>query len=982
MLLALAALPLRAADKLTVQQLRIAIASAQAAGDSDREIARRIDKITLTERLTDATLAAIVRQIPGTETERELQIQADRSAFLEPPASEQVEAPRPAMEEQRLIIARTIRYTAGFIHGLPDFICTEVIRRLDDDPTRRSDKAEKWKHIRLLDTVVQQLTFNHGQESSVFQMVNGRPYRGKQALSGMVTRGEFGNMLGMMLLGNSDMKAWWSHWEMIDGKRLAVFHYAVDKAHSQYAVSYCCHEIRTPDGRILPSTIIVAFEGELFLDPATGTIYRATWQTVHVPSGFPTRLTSTLVDYRQVDIGGRSYMCPVKSVSVSDSVMYSAIGPFTYPLHSINEARFTQYRKFAADATLMTRRASPSQKAGPSPLADSGSIQVMTPEVTVQPEAPLVLTNSFPGPTSIQGDAGAPEESASVQPLTMFPLPLAPPFDPILSPPADASVAANAVRPIFKEHLNVVIVPVVVRDSQGHAVGNLSKDDFTLFDNRKLQRISGFSVERASSSKPTGAKEPPGYGANETSAVLPDRYVTYLVDDLHLSAGDLQQSRKAAKRGLEGVVREGSRVAVFSTSGTVATGFTDDQAKLEQAWNRILPASHMTGCPNIGYELADRIINGNDRSALAVGIAEAISCGAVMTPRGSSAATMTGPPPMDAQAEMVVKSAARRVLNEQDQESRRVLFTLQTIVRRMAILPGQRTVVFISPGFATSFLSFDIAAAVDRAARNGVVVNTVDARGLYVTAGYDGATRGIGSPRMDVLKGQYDSEEQQLQSNILDALADGTGGTLFENSNDMYGGIERAAARPEVSYILEFTPQEKADGSFHRLSVGVGGRRGLTVEARRGYLAPKHLDDPAKQEKQDLLEAVFSREKLNDLPVTLRTELTKSGINPSQLAVIAHVGIGSISFRKENGRNRDTLTAVMSLFDANGEYVKGLQDKLELDFPNATLAARMASGVSFKNDFDVKAGKYLVRLVLRDEQGQMATADQGVEVTQ
>ncbi len=978
LLLMLAALPLAAAEKDTVQQMEAVITSAQAAGDTDGQIARKIDRMTLTERLTDATLAALLKKTPGTETARELQIQADRSAFGEPPASELPEAARPAISELRLMIARAVNYTSGFIHNLPDFICTEAIRRLDDDPTRPLEKAAKWKHIRVRDTLVQQLTFEHGRESTTVQMVNGRAYNGRQEMLGMVTRGEFGNMLSVMLLGKSGLKAWWSHWETLDGKRLAVFHYAVDRAHSTYAISYCCHVIQGPGGRAMPNTIITAFQGELFLEPASGTIFRVTWQTVGIPAAFPTRQTSTLVEYRPVDIGGRSYMCPVKSISISDSVIYAAEGPFTYPIHSINEVRFTHYRKFETEATFLEDRASRGRKAGLPQLKNS-SVQVMTPEVTVQPEAPFVPPELPPTLTAIPEEKSGPEESASLHPLTAFPLPAPPPF---LSAPETAQNGSTGIsgKPAtFVERLNVVTVPVVVRDSRGRAVGHLSKSDFELFDGRKREPISGFSVEQAESAKQADVGKPSrsGESVGDQGAVLPDRYVAYLFDDLHLAAGDLQQARKAAERVLKGAEDEGSRVAVFSTSGVVATSFANDRTELERAWNRIMPVSRAAGCPAISYYMAERIVNFNDASALSVAVAKAEACGAAMPPQGMS----TAPPLPNPQAEAIVKAAARQSLNEHDQESRVALLTLQRIVRRMAVLPGQRTVVLISPGFATSFLSSDIDAVIDQAARSGVVVNAVDARGLYGPAGFDVETRGLGDANVDTRKREYDSDAQKLQSNILAELADGTGGSFFENSNDLQGGIERAAARPDVSYVLAFTPQEqRADGSFHRLKVSVVGRRGLTVEARRGYFAPKHLADSAEQVKQALIQAVFSREKVNDLPVTLQTQLAETGSGGSKLTLIAHVDIHSIPFEKENGRNRDTLTAVVSLFDSNGGYVKGLQDRFELDFPDETLPARMASGVKFKNDFDVKAGTYLVRLVLRDEQGQMATADRSVAV--
>ena len=348
----------KGAQKTTVAQLEAVIASAQAAGESDGAIAQRIIGLTLAERLTERALTALRQKGYGPYTSQELRIQSDKSAFLEPPAAELPQSPKPRLEEQRLIIARAINYTANFIHSLPDFICTRTTRRLDDDPQRTDKKAERWQKIRVRDTLVQQLTFNHGKESAEFRMVDGRPYRGKRALNGLVTSGEFGNMLAMMLLGKSGLKAWWGHWENIDGKQVAVFHYAVDQAHSQYAISYCCHLIRDSAGRIIPETVVAAFTGELFLEPATGAVYRATWQTVHLPRDYPTRQSGTFVEYRPVDIGDKTYICPVKSVTISDSVMYATAGPATYPLHSINESRFTDYRKFDSEAMFLADGAS------------------------------------------------------------------------------------------------------------------------------------------------------------------------------------------------------------------------------------------------------------------------------------------------------------------------------------------------------------------------------------------------------------------------------------------------------------------------------------------------------------------------------------------------------------------------------------------------------------------------------------------------
>lgn len=963
---------------VTVQQLTAIVASGRSAHDSDEALAQKIAGVTLSERLTDATLAALLEKTPGPETTQELRIQADKSAFLQPPAAELPQAPKPAMSEQRLMIARAINYTAGFIANLPDFICTRTVRRLDDNPLLPSKKSERWQGIWSRDTLVQQLTFNHGKESSTFQMVNGHVYRGKREMNGLMTTGEFGNMLAMMLIGKTGLKAWWNRWENVDGKRLAVFRYYVDQAHSQYAISYCCHQIKDSYGRIIPATIVAAFGGELFFDPASGVIYRVTWRTLHLPEGYPTKESSTLVEYRRVYIGGNPYVLPARSLTVSDSLVYPNQGPTTYPLHSINESKFSEYRKFDTDATLLADGSSHHAKAQPAP-----PVQVMTPEVVAQPGetfdpsedsdkgVPAAAPKEVP-PAITAGNAPALTEVADASPSPMFSLPVAPPFIPPTVSPT-----------VFKTHLTEVTVPVVVRDGKGHVVEDLGRDDFVLFENGKRVQITEFAVERAATKEEekTAARQAAA-ALSEDKAVRPDRFVSYLFDDLHLSAVDLQQARKAAKQALEKATDEQSRAAVFTTSGIVATHFTNDHQELEQAWNHIAPRARTAGCPDIPPFVADRIINNNDGAALATEMAALEACQPMPQepmPKGMTIPDTMQPhtgPQLDSEVG-IVKGMAQRVLNENDATNMQLLGVLRTMVRKMAILAGQRTIVLISPGFMTPYLSSEVNGLIDEAARDGVVVNAVDARGLYTLAGYDAENKGMSDAAMQTRSLRYQAQEQQLQSNIMVQLAAGTGGTLFENSNDLRNGIQRATARPEVRYVLGFTPAEgKIDGSFHRLKVEVPERRGLTLEARRGYLTPKRFKDPAEQAKQDLLEAVFSRDRLNDLPTTLQTQLEGNG-----LTVLTHMDIRSMAFEKAAGVNHDVVTAVVSLFDADGRYVKGLQDQLKLDFPDATLDARLASGVSFKNEFNgLSTGDYLVRVVLRDAQGQMASSEQAVAV--
>ena len=135
-----------------------------------------------------------------------------------------------------------------------------------------------------------------------------------------------------------------------------------------------------------------------------------------------------------------------------------------------------------------------------------------------------------------------------------------------------------------------------------------------------------------------------------------------------------------------------------------------------------------------------------------------------------------------------------------------------------------------------------------------------------------------------------------------------------------------------------------------------------------------HLDDPAEEAKQEIEDAVFSQDESHGLPVELRTQFFKSSDTDARLSVFARVDVKHIRFRKVDGRNKNDLTVVSALFDRNGNYLKGEEKILQMNWKDETLESQLASGVTVKTSFDVKPGKYRVRLIVRDAEGQSITA--------
>lgn len=548
--------------------------------------------------------------------------------------------------------------------------------------------------------------------------------------------------------------------------------------------------------------------------------------------------------------------------------------------------------------------------------------------------------------------------------------PATPPESTVQSADKNASeVSSREETTTFKVKVNLVEVRVVVRDAAGHAIGTLKQEDFELLDNGKPQVISKFSVEQVgkAATVPQNALTGPGESPSPPATVTPtgpQRYMAYLFDDIHLSFSDLAQARTAAEHQMQSLLPT-DRAAIYSTSGQTQLDFTDDHAKLTATLNRLLPRpmahTGITPCPNISYYMADLIENRNDPQATEVAIQDAADCDSPAN-------------------QIVIKAYARQELNSAGQEIRLSLGTLKEIVRRISAMPGQRMIILVSPGFMSNDVLYEQSEVMNQALHSNVVINTLDARGLYTDIP-DASQQRAPSAAIAGLVQEYRIAEQAANANILADLADATGGTFFHNNNDLEEGFRRLASPPEFSYLLGFSPQNlKTDGKYHKLKVVLKGPAKGTVQARKGYYAPRGATDPAEQARQAIEDAVFSQEESRDIPVELHTQFFKPDDTDAKLSVVVHIDVRHIHFRKVNGRNDNNVTIVSAVFDRNGNFVSGNQKVLHLHLKDETLESRLNSGISLKSSFDVKPGSYVVRLVVRDEDGQLSEQNSAVEI--
>ena len=547
--------------------------------------------------------------------------------------------------------------------------------------------------------------------------------------------------------------------------------------------------------------------------------------------------------------------------------------------------------------------------------------------------------------------------------------------------PSDKNVpelSAQDTSTTFKVRVNLVEVRAVVRDAQGQAVGSLKQEDFQLLDNGRPQVISRFSVEHAGA-PPTVIKQEPSPEPPGPSIALPKRYVAYLLDDIHLQQADLAQVRNAATRHLQTLATT-DRAAIYTTSGRVQLDFTDDSDKLQETLKQIRPSSieesEATKCPNVSYYMADLIENKHDQRALQTAIQDAMDRGCSPPPQSDSAADIQAA--LKAAA-LVAENAARRELTTGDHETRLSLGTLDQVVRRIAAMPGQRSILIVSPGFYNPDDLQQQSEVTDRALHSYVTISALDARGLY-TAMPDISARTT-NPTILPDYVRYKQDAAIADADILVALADATGGKFFHNSNDLDLGFRQLESLPEYSYLLAFSPQNlKYDGKFHNVKVIVKSPQKLSVQARKGYYAPRQAVGEAEQAKQQIQDEVFSQEELHELPVEMHTQFFKTSDENAKLSVLVKLDVRHLHYRKTDGRNNNNLTVVSALFDRNGNYVTGIQKVVQMHWKDDTLDSKLASGVTLKNSFDVKPGSYVVRLVVRDDEGQLAAQNGAIEI--
>jgi hypothetical protein len=358
----MAASPVWAARKVSVQQLKDLLVSLHQASKTDTEVAAALEQVELSEQLNRSTMNELSNYIPGPFSTEQFYVLEAQSAVLAPPSAELPTAPAPDAATQKAILDKAADYAAKTYGQLPHLTAIRnTIRFQNNLPSTHGgpDAHPKGADPNLVsaDQVVHYIgsvespleSENGGEKISAGK---GKPQPGQP---GQITLLGQGPVLGSILLeAQAAGKLSWQRWQTVNNTQAAVFSFTVEKKKSHYAVNYCCFPARegaatgmsygnygaragtmsdpgstqpslAGTSQAMPVTMqgpgaaewtnfqeTVPYHGELFVDPATGVVLRlvtkADFRSFEIVKQEDQR-----IDYGPVTVGGKTLVLPVKS---------------------------------------------------------------------------------------------------------------------------------------------------------------------------------------------------------------------------------------------------------------------------------------------------------------------------------------------------------------------------------------------------------------------------------------------------------------------------------------------------------------------------------------------------------------------------------------------------------------------------------------------------------------------------------------------
>jgi VWFA-related protein len=568
---------------------------------------------------------------------------------------------------------------------------------------------------------------------------------------------------------------------------------------------------------------------------------------------------------------------------------------------------------------------------------------------------------------------------------------------------ADPAGQGAARAPQTYTSSTAILVDVVVRDSRGRPVTDLSAADFDIAEDGVAQTIGSFSrVSRGTgigigvalrTPRPvtviSGAADP--VQAADTPA---EPATTALVFD-HLSAETLGLAQKATLNYVPLGGASPVQIGVFSTDMGVRAlqRYTNDLAQVRRAVRLVLPVG--------GSDAEQRADRTGDLTAQRRALAGQTESTAASAAAGSGAALALNAAELGArEMELRLIQTELHMLQSIENADRGhtgydTSASLFAVVRSLAEYPGRKTIVFFSEGLPVSpTLSARLDTVIEAANRSNVTVYAIDAKGLRAKSATDKARKdldafseerrsqvGSGSDRTgQPLSMAMEHVEDTLTVDSragLARLSTDTGGFLVEGSNDLGAAFRRIDEDNQFHYLLTYAPtNDTPDGRFRTIRVRVN-RPGAQVFARKGYRALRPGPVSGAAADEIAASALLDRAPLpNAFPIHASGFSFPDPVRPGLSAVIVHVATGSLRFENDPQRSAYAAraTVLVRIKDGQGRGVQTLSQQYIVSGDAKHLDAAKSGTILFYREADLAPGVYTMEALVFDAAAQRGSA--------
>jgi VWFA-related protein len=522
------------------------------------------------------------------------------------------------------------------------------------------------------------------------------------------------------------------------------------------------------------------------------------------------------------------------------------------------------------------------------------------------------------------------------------------------TPAREVVIRTHAYTPpstTLRAESDLVESGLTVRDSRGRTVAGLQASDFEVLDNGAPQQITAFSELRpdghpgAPAILPFSGKPPETVPPANVPAAEP-KFVTFFFDDFHMGSGEMLFVKRAAQAFIAKGLKPADKMSIVTTSGQGDLDFTNDAQLFAEKLSHLSPHNRYVVPSYCGVSPIDSYIflHNLDGQIVEEAIGAAANC--------AGCSSQDTPQSCRAKAYGVAQQLASSAWEQLQSQSLDTLGALGFAAKRLSEVNGTRILVLTSSGFLLRpGMPPELANFIDGAVRRNIVVHAIGAQGLEAR-----------------MTGPKDSLRRSLFLMPLENITNGTGGHYFRDNNDIAGDMQ-LAANPEVTYLLAFKPGSP-DGKFHTLKIRFKSKRGDSLEFRPGYFSRADESEKALTARAPLDDAVFSKETLHDVPATVTLadgqpdDATKEGMIPVSIRVAFDVN--RLQFATANGRHMQQIVFLMTLLDANGNFVTGKESIMDLALTDEKLASLKKDGLRAVATLNAAAGIYQVRTIVRE----------------